>query len=84
MSALAVQIREELEKGYERLGEPQYAFALGKNLLFFGETEEEQKGGKYLLSELTHREYSKKLNNYKTTFDRLKEFADDNGGYHII
>ena len=75
LSKLAVEIREKLEKGYERLGEPQYAFAIGKNMFLIGETAEILKGGENLLKELANREYSKKLTNHTLESDLEREIS---------
>ena len=84
LSMLAKEVRDRIESGYERYGEPQYAFALGKNMLFFGEDKQMQDNAKLLLGELANREYSKKLNNHKTELEKITEFVDENGGYHIF
>lgn len=79
INKLAKDIREKLIEMYERMGEPQYAFALGKNMVYFADSVEMNEYGITLLKELANREYSKKLNKYIIESNKMKSSASEFG-----
>ena len=71
---LAKEVREKLQEKYFSLAEPQYAFALGKNMMYFAENKDMFKDGIAMLQDLAKRNYSKKFTKYQ---EEVK-FAQEN------
>ena len=59
-----VQTHKELVKRYKSNPSPQNAFALGKNMVFFGKKDKSKQMGIEILTKLAERPLSKTLNNY--------------------
>ncbi len=59
-----VQTHRELVKRYKTNPSSQNAFALGKNMVFFGKKDKSKQMGIEILTKLAERPLSKTLNNY--------------------